>query len=302
MRKLQKGSKIAVISPAFPANREKTDKGIKYLKSLGYKVEDYTKEQSRYSYLAETDANRAELINRSFADPEIDAVICSRGGWGTLRFLDLLDYEMIRKNPKPLVGYSDITTLQLAIHSQSGVPSLSGPMVAVEMGSGILDFTAKHFWGLLQNPHPWYTLTIDELEATILHKGMAEGTLIGGCLSLITHNLGTPYAPNFNGAILFIEDIGEETYKMDRYLAHLKHAGVFEQINGLIIGEFLDCNRDEDDFTMDEIIDQYFASAPFPVVKNIPYGHGMKKITMPIGAHTRLDLNSGTLAFENIFL
>jgi muramoyltetrapeptide carboxypeptidase len=238
-----------------------------------------------------------------FADPEVDLILCARGGWGGLRLVDKLDYNLIQNNPKLFVGYSDITTLQLAIWKMTGITSVSGPMVGVEMGKGILPFTEKHFWDQINNLSSEYVYDYSDTEAAVIIPGQAGGKLLGGCLSLVSHLLGTPYAPKFSNSILFIEDVGEKTYKIDRYLAHLKQAGIFEQINGLILGDFVDCEPDADEvsFTLDELFDDYFSETPYPVIKRFPYGHGDKKFSMPIGVNTFLDTQKSELKFGNLY-
>ena len=247
-----------------------------------------------------SDKIRADDINGMFADPDIDLIISARGGWGCMRLLDKLNYKLIADNPKLLVGYSDITTLQLALWHKCRLPSLSGPMVAVEMGTGILGFTEKHFWSILNKDE--YQVELTESEIISKNSKKNEGILLGGCLSLIACQCGTEYMPDFSGSVLFLEDVGEEPYRIDRYLAQLKLAGVFNNLNGLILGQFLDCKSDsKESFTVDEILEQYFGKAEYPVLKNIPYGHGMKKITMPIGFHTIIDGSRKTLIFKNSF-
>jgi muramoyltetrapeptide carboxypeptidase len=193
--------------------------------------------------------------------------------------------------------------LQLAIWAKCRVPSISGPMVAVEMATGILDFTEEHFWKQINNATTLYEIDLVKLNTKIWNPGICEGTLLGGCLSMVSHQLGTPYSPDYKGSILFIEDVGEEPYKIDRYLAHLKQAGIFNNINGLIIGQFLDCTDDGGkSFTVDDILHQYFHNVNFPVLYNFPYGHGMKKISMPLGCKTKMDTKKRLLTFENPFI
>ncbi len=295
---------IAVLAPAFPPNPEKLEKGIQYLKGMGFTVVRGESLSARHWYFAGNDTLRAHELNRMFADPDIDAIICARGGWGTLRLLDQLDYALIKANPKMLVGYSDITTLHLAIWSRAGLPGISGPMVAVEMGTGIVPFTESHFWQQVRNTQTNYRFDFNAESIEIWSGGQASGTLLGGCLSMIAHQLGTSYSPDYSGAILFVEDVGEEPYKIDRYLAQLKQAGVLEQINGLIIGEFIDCEETSEDRSqvdVKEILRDYFGDRPYPVVYNFPYGHGMRKFTMPIGVPAILDNEAKTLTVGNPF-
>jgi muramoyltetrapeptide carboxypeptidase len=280
------------------------DAGLKYLEARGHQLKKGKNLGHKRGYFAGTDEERVEDIHQMYADPSIDLILCARGGWGGLRLIDKINYELIRQHPKLFVGYSDVTTLQLAIWTKTGVPSLSGPMVGVEMGKGILPFTEQHFWGQIQNSNPSYQFSYAETETILMNAGIAEGNLLGGCLSLVCHLIGTAYSPDYRGAILFLEDVGEKPYKIDRYLAHLKQAGIFDQINGLILGDFVDCEAEEDEVSLrlDEIIDDYFSEVSYPVIRNFPYGHGDLKFSMPIGVKTVLNTDRGELSFANPFI
>ena len=305
IKPIKEGSKLGIIAPAFPPDAEKLRKGIDYLLSKGFEADTAESLTAKHGYFAGSDDLRLKDLYRMYADPTIDAIICARGGWGTLRLLDKLDYNLIRNNPKLLIGYSDITTLQLAIWAKTGVPSLSGPMVAVEMGSGILDFTEKHFWQIVNNRGDDYSFDINSKEIEIWRNGKARGLLLGGCLSMVVHQLGTPYSPDYRGAVLFLEEIGEEPYKIDRYLAQLKQAGVLDNINGLILGNFIDCDNDDskrDSFTCKEVLQDYFAASSYPVIYNFPYGHGMYKFSMPIGVQAVLDTKKQHLQMDSFFI
>ena len=303
MNRIKSGGQIGVIAPAWIPISARLEHGYNYLKQKGYRVKLSQNITRKHAYFAGTEAQRLDDIHEMFSDPEIDAIFCARGGWGGLRLIDQIDFDLIAQNPKPFVGYSDITTLQLAFWKKTNLPSFSGPMVAVEMGKGIDPFTENHFWGLMLNKDRFYTVNLGETATTIHTNGKASGVLLGGCLAMISTLLGTPFSPDYRGSILFIEDVGEKPYKIDRYLAHLKQAGVFEEINGLILGEFLDCvaEDDEESFTISELIDQYFSESTYPVIKDFPYGHGDVKITMPIGCQTQMDTAEKSIQFLNPF-
>jgi muramoyltetrapeptide carboxypeptidase len=279
------------------------ENGLQYLERRNLTVIKGGNVGKEHGYFAGSDTERLADIHQMYEDPEVDMILCARGGWGGLRLLNKLNYTLIRQNPKLLVGYSDITTLQLAIWKKTRIPSLSGPMVAVEMGKGILPFTEKHFWDQIYNRDDDYLFDFNNTHTTVLKSGLAEGMLLGGCLSLISHLLGTQYSPDYQGAILFLEDVGEKPYKIDRYFAHLKQTGVFDQINGLILGDFIDCEAEEDEvsFKVDEILNDYFSEATYPVIKNFPYGHGDLKFSMPIGVKTRLDTEVGELLLGSLY-
>ncbi len=301
LHRLPKNGHIYVTAPAYPPDPQRLGQGLLYLQKKGYHIHKGKSLAGHYGYLSATDAQHARELNEAFESPAIDAIICARGGWGCLRYLDQLDYDTIARNPKLLVGYSDITFLQLAVWKKCKMPSISGPMVAVEMGRGIEPFTEKYFWDLIHTRKA-FSINLAQNEVHIRKPGRASGTLLGGCLSMMAHLLGTPYSPDYQDAILFIEDVGEAPYKIDRYLAQLKQAGIFKQASAIILGQFLDCDAQSGaGFDIPELIAQYFDDLACPVLENFPYGHGMKKISMPIGADTVLDTEKGILTFQSIW-
>lgn len=305
LKKLHKGGKIGVIAPGFQPDPDKLEKGIGYLQSLDYSVVRGKSLDAKYGYLAGTDQLRTDDIHQMYSDPEISAIICARGGWGCLRLLDKLDYDLIKNNPKVIIGYSDITTLQLAFWNQIKLPSLSGPMAAVEMGKKMESFTENHFWEQITNPESTYLFQYDADITKNWNPGQTKGTLLGGCLSMITHLLGTPYSPDYADSVLFLEDVGEEAYRIDRYLAQLKQAGVFDKINGVILGNIIEgenTNAQKAAFTIEEVLKQYFDDVNYPVIYNFPYGHGAFKFSMPIGAQAVIDTTNNQLRISNIFL
>jgi len=297
---LSKNRTIGIVSPAScPLDEQIYRQGVDYLKKSGYNVVEGQHVMNKRGYLAGKDVDRVSDLNQMFQNPGIDAIICSRGGYGAPRIIDQIDFEAIRGNPKIFIGYSDITSLNLAIWQQTGLVTFSGSMVAVEMGRGIDPFTEYHFWkmlttvappGLMENP--------PDNPIEIINSGRAEGRLLGGCLSLINVLLGTSYRPDFKDAILFIEDIEEEPYRIDRYLAQLKLAGILDQVSGIVLGQFIDCIPGEPEkptLAIEEIFEDYFSPLKIPVITNFAYGHGPIKHIMPIGVHSVLDTDRGGL-------
>jgi len=301
---LKRGDTLGVIAPAYRAADEKLDQGIRYLENLGYKIRKGSALHKSYGLFAGSDEERVIDLHTMFADPEVKAIISARGGWGGLRLVDRIDFDLIRRNPKIFVGYSDITTLQLAMYHKTGMITFSGPMVAVEMASDMPEFTAANFWPMLLNEQDVFHFDFETSQIETINSGVVSGKLLGGCLSLITAQLGTPFFPDFTDSILFIEDIGERPYKIDRYLAQLKQAGVLDRISGVLIGEFIDCQDPEEvtnSLSLDEILHHYFTRYTYPVVKGFPYGHSMHKATLPLGALTHLDTGTGLVSIENPF-
>ncbi|CUT03826.1 S66 peptidase family protein [Candidatus Chrysopegis kryptomonas] len=290
---LKKGDVIGIISPASsPDDFSRIEKGISYLESLGYKVKLGKHIYKRFGYLSATDDERAEDLNKMFADREIRAIFCVRGGYGTPRILDKIDYNIIKRNPKIFVGYSDITALQLAIFKKTGLITFSGPMLAVDMYSDFDPYAEEFFWKILTAKSKKIEIkNPDGVELIVLRHGVATGTLLGGNLSLLASIIGTRFQPNFKDSILVIEDIGEEPYRIDRYLSQLKNAGILNRINGCIIGQFTDCvaKEPEKSLTLEQIFNDYFGSLKIPVVSNLSYGHIPRKITLPIGANVKID-------------
>ena len=299
---LKSGDIIGIISPASPPrSQEKIDKGAEYLERLGYRVKLGKNVRAVRGYLAGTDEQRADDINTMFADKSVRAIIAVRGGYGTPRLLSMLNYSVIKRNPKILVGYSDLTTLQLALFKKTGLVSFSGPMAGVEMWKGIDPFTEEHFWQILTSTKKLGRISNpDNKPFTSLHKGKATGILLGGNLSLIASIIGTPYLPSFKNSILYFEEIEEDCYRFDRLLAQLQLAGIFKETKGILVGELTDVKPSDTTkpfLTAEEILDDYFLPAHKPVLRNLVYGHIPRKLTMPIGIRARMDANEGVVEF-----
>jgi muramoyltetrapeptide carboxypeptidase len=290
---LKKGDVIGIVSPASsPDDFTRIEQGVKYLESLGYRVKLGKHIFKRYGYLSSTDDERADDLNEMFADEKVKAIICVRGGYGTPRLLDKVDYNLIKKKPKIFVGYSDITALQLAIFKKTGLVTFSGPMLAVDIYSNFDSFAEDFFWRILTSRERKLEIkNPNGVELNTLKSGKATGTLLGGNLSLIASIMGTKYQPSFNGSVLVIEDIGEEPYRIDRYLSQLKNSGVLYKINACILGQFTDCapKEPEKSLTLEQIFNDYLGNLRIPVISNLSYGHIPQKLTLPLGARVRVD-------------
>jgi muramoyltetrapeptide carboxypeptidase len=299
-RALKRGDVIGVIAPASaPLSPEKIDKGAEYLERLGYRVKFGKNVRAVRGFLAGTDEQRAADINEMFGDKHVKAIIAVRGGYGTPRILPLIDYPLVKRNPKIVVGYSDLTALQLALYRKTGLVTFSGPMVGVEMYKGIDPFTEEHFWrmitstkriGQLQNP--------DGRAFESIHNGRASGILIGGNLSLITSIAGTPYFPSFRDSIFFFEEIEEESYRFDRMMNHAALAGIFRESKGVLVGEITDVKPSDESkpyLTVDEILLDHLSPISKPILKGLAYGHVSRKLTMPVGIRATVDATHGSL-------
>lgn len=300
---LKKGDLIGIITPASPPSvDEKITKGTEYLERLGYRVTFGKNIRRTYGYLAGTDRERADDINALFADKHVKAIIAVRGGYGTPRLLPLLDYPLIKKNPKILVGYSDLTALQLAIYKKTGLVTFSGPMSGVEMWKEIDPFTEEHFWAMVTSKKKFGAVRNPDgrpLKAVV--PGSGKGRLLGGNLSLITAIIGTPYCPNFKDSLLFLEEIDEECYRFDRMMNHLRIAGIFKSIRGVIMGELTDVKPSDTSspfLTLDQVLQDYLPAIPRPVITGLVYGHVPKKLTMPIGINGSMNAHTTTISFD----
>ncbi len=292
--RLRKGDLISIISPASaPRDSNKVHKGVKYFESLGYRVTISKNVFDVNGYLAGTDEERAEDLNQAFADKNVKAIICSRGGYGTPRILDKVDYDAIKKNPKILVGYSDITALQLAIFKKTGLVTFSGPMMAVEFGGNVDSYTEEMFFDMLTHHKKVGVLrSHKDFRFSFKGKKKSQGRLVGGNLSLITSILGTRYVPDFVGSVLLIEEVSEEPYSIDRMLTQLRLAGILSNVSAFALGQFTNCVPEEPNKphrTLEQILREDLFAIGKPVVSNIPYGHVPVKMTLPLGVLASVD-------------
>jgi muramoyltetrapeptide carboxypeptidase len=304
--RLKKHDVIGIVAPASaPSSTEKIDKGIRYLERLGYRVELGAHAKAVHGYLAGRDEDRAGDLNAMFADRRVKAIFAVRGGYGTPRLLEHIDYHLIRQHPKILVGYSDLTALQLAIFARTRLVTISGPMLAVEMAEKMDAFTEEFFWRLLTSSHPSGRVSNpDNTPLRILlspsRKLRVEGRLLGGNLSMITSVVGTRFQPNFRDRFLFLEELGEEPYRIDRMLTQLKLAGILRQVKALLLGSLIDCvpaDKTKPTLSVDDVLTEVSDGLKIPVLSGLVYGHLPRKLTMPIGVRARVDLRSPALEF-----
>ncbi len=286
--KLKRGETVGIVSPAGPVNESDLEVDLRFLKAEGFSVHVAPHVYDSLEYLAGKDEDRLSDLHQMFRNPEIKAVFCARGGYGSLRLLDRIDYDLIRKNPKIIVGYSDITALLAAIFKKTGLITFHGPMVR-----GLSSLPEKARASLVQIISSEQPHSFSPMEGRPLSRGKAIGPLMGGNLSLICHLVGTPFMPNLAGCILFIEDRGEALYRVDRMLTHLKLTGGLKGIAGLITGQFVDCG---DQAAIDRLIKEQFAPMNIPIATGFPLGHGPDNTTLPLGIPAELDADAMTLS------
>jgi muramoyltetrapeptide carboxypeptidase len=291
---IKKGGTIAVIAPASPVeDRNALERGIVSLQKLGFRVQFDERIFESCRYLAGTDRARAEELMRAFEDPSTDAIIALRGGYGCSRLIPLLKSRRLRSHPKILMGFSDLTTLMMYFRKRFGWITIHGPMAVSPTLIDMPQEQANHLLSLLTDPDYRPVLHFDQLESWT--PGVAEGELVGGCLAIITASLGTRYEINTDGKILFLEDLGEPPYRLDRMLTHLLLAGKFKSIAGVLLGDFLDCEPANGKYKSANVLRDILATLPVPVMANFPLGHGEANWAVPFGAKVRMNANAGTL-------
>ncbi len=288
--RLAPGDVIGVLAPAGPVAKEEIEPGMKALESLGFHVRLSPNLLLREGYLAGSDDLRLDDLHALFGDKGVKAIICARGGYGCLRLFDRIDFDLIKRHPKILVGYSDITSLLLAVYKRTNLVTFHGPVlrdITKNQGRN-LEFLTR-----LLTSDDLITLRFER--AKPMKDGRATGRLMGGNLSLLTHLLGTPFMPSLRGALLFIEERGEATYRVDRMLTQLRLSGLLDKCAGLMIGTFEDCGEGS---AVASVIEERLSDLPFPIMTGLPVGHGEENLALPVGVRAVLDTSRMTLELK----
>ena len=281
---------MGIIAPASaPRDDTSLPRGLDGLKQAGLEIVLGREKYTPIGYLAGTDQERLDELHDMMSRQDVDSIVCVRGGYGILRILDQVDFTRLARAPKLLVGYSDITALQLALYTHTGLVSISGPMVAVEWpnpeGS-----SCRHFLDLVSPAWQAGPLDPDQKQHTMI-PGDAEGILLGGNLTLITKLIGTRHLPDLSGAILFLEEIGETPYRVDGLLAHLHMSGILDEVAGIVLGGFTEADvaPGKSSLTMEQVFEDWFSDLGIPVASGLRYGHFPDKVAVPIGVKARLE-------------
>jgi muramoyltetrapeptide carboxypeptidase len=302
--RLVPGCRVALVAPAGPLlEHDDLARGMELCRALGFVPVLGANAHRRYGYLAGTDDERIADLNEAMQNPAIDAVWCLRGGFGMTRILDRVDFSGVAERPRVIIGYSDITALLLALFHTTGIVSFHAPMARTPLTG----FGREHFERVLGRsapagrlgrlPPPSGVLVPRSPRILPIRKGVAEGPLVGGNLSLVAALIGTRYFPDLDGAILFLEDVGEDLYRIDRMLAQLRMVGALDRLAGVVLGQFTEMQRGTGDGALgfDEVLSTYFEPLGIPVAYGFPIGHVDDQWTMPIGVRARLDASSGEL-------
>ena len=289
-QRLIPGDNIGVVAPAGPFDIEKFESGIKILESFGFSIiipDDLFKKKG---YLAGSDTHRAGIVNRLFSDSTIKGIICARGGFGSLRVLQFIDYESIKKNPKIFIGFSDITAVLTALYARCRLVTFHGPMVTT-----LKNADKKTTGSMISTLSSGTIMEIIPKKGSIIKSGIASGKLLGGNIATLCHLIGTPFAPELKGNILFLEETGEQAYRIDRMLIHMKLAGWFDGLAGLALGSFDNCGGIGE---IVRIVEDIFFDINIPILGGFEIGHGKRNLTIPLGIDATLDADSGVLFFH----
>ncbi|PIC63561.1 LD-carboxypeptidase [Sporosarcina sp. P13] len=294
--RLVKGDVIGIVAPASPVAREQVERSFSFLEQLGLRYKVGQSVYAKNGYLAGSDEKRLADLHGMFKDPEVKGIICAGGGYGSARYAEQLDMELIQENPKVFWGFSDITYLHTAIRQGTGLVTFHGPMLASCVAKKEFhELSGKMFGQLLAPVEVHYSQAISPLDAIV--GGVAEGEVVGGNLTLLANSIGSEFEIQTNRKLLFIEDVGEEPYKVDRLLNQLRLAGKLREAAGIIIGDFAKAEPATKGatLTLDEVFAHYFSNLGKPVVKGFRMGHCEPNIAIPLGVKGRLDADELTL-------
>lgn len=287
--RLSPGDVIGIAAPAGPFDEELFQQGVSAVKDMGFEVMVPKNLQHPVGYLAGADKHRASLLNDLFRATEVKAIICARGGYGSMRVLDLMDFDLPGLYPKLFLGFSDISALISSIITKGRMMAFHGPNITT-LGKASLQ-TKTSFYRAVTSNQP---LVIQSRNTRVIRTGKGTGIVSGGNLATLSHLLGTPYAPTYKGCIFVMEDIGEAPYKIDRMLFQMKMAGCFKGVAGLILGSFHKCGSYG---AICEIVDNIFENVQIPILGGFDIGHGGDNITIPMGIMASLDTDQGALAY-----
>jgi muramoyltetrapeptide carboxypeptidase len=288
-RSLEPGDHVAVLAISSPSEMPRIHDAVRHMEAMGLRVTLAPNVGHVNQYLAGPDDERVETLNQFMRSDAYDAFLFARGGYGAMRILDRIDYDAIARNPRPIIGFSDITALHQAIAVKCNLGSFHGPMVNLDFYNTLSPSIEQWFWSILGGDAP---LTHRFDRSQVIVDGHGEGPLFGGCLSLTTALIATPYDYWIDDGIWFWEDIDESLYRVDRMLTHLRLSGRFDRIRGVIVGKLKGCGSAGE---VDALLRGFFGPLSIPVVRDIPFGHHGDNLVMPIGPQARLDTAEQTM-------
>ncbi len=297
--KLKRGATIGLISTSSPIPEEHVSQCRDVIESLGFKVKMADNlAVSKGGYMAGEETARARWVNQMFADPEVSAIFCVRGGDGGNRIVDMIDLDIIRANPKIFVGYSDVTSLHLLFNQQCGLVTFHGPMVFSNMVDRFDEETRTAFFSCINADEAYRYCEPKGLQLGVGRRGQARGPLTGGNLTVMCASLGTPYEIDVKEKILFIEEIGEHIGSQDRLIYQLRNAGKLAEAAGILLGQFTRCRQDEKNYDIVNIVQEATEGMDIPVMYNVQSGHDFPMICLPMGAVCAMDTEKRTVTFQ----
>jgi muramoyltetrapeptide carboxypeptidase len=283
---LRTGDTVGVVATSAAVESVYLERGIGALVAMGYRVKVSARVLDRSGILAGSDRDRAHELNAFFADSSVKAIFSARGGYGCGRLLPLIDFAAIARAPKIFLGFSDATYMLNAMVERAGAVTFHGPMIAMDFAHGLTHRSTDHLMRLLSGEMRRFELEARE----VLRPGTGEGELIGGCLSVLVAMIGTPFAPRFDGRILFLEDTGEKAYRIDRMLVQLRQAGVFNRVAGIVFGALRPLEGSErESVRIAEFVADQTVGLECPVLFGIEAGHGTENMTLPLGVRVKLE-------------
>ncbi|WP_433795763.1 S66 peptidase family protein [Actinoplanes sp. CA-252034] len=285
-KRLQPGDLVALVAPAGPVTDAQAADAARILKTWGLRTRPGRHALGRRFFLSGTDDERRLDLEASFRDPEVRGVLCLRGGYGTQRIVDHLDYAALRADPKLVIGFSDITALHLALWHEIGLATVHGPTGSTLLNDAPTTASARQ---ALMTTTP---LTIRASPSPVHHCGKIEGTLLGGNLTLLAATAGTPHQPDLTGAILLVEEVNEAAYRVDRMIVQLRRCGLLDGLAGVAVGSFTACPD------ADRVLAEHFNDLGIPVLAGLPIGHGPTGLAVPLGVPAHLDADTGTLTVQ----
>lgn len=297
-KKLKQGDQVGVVAPAGPVDPAHLETGLGVIRGMGFEPVLGRFVNDRKQFLAGNDEDRADDLMVMFQNPDIKAIFCARGGYGVNRILPLLDPKIIRKNPKVVVGSSDITLLLIYLLQKCGLVAFHGPMVSGSFGCKPMKISKTQFRKVLIGDKEGGRLIAPQ--ARVLQDGKARGKLVGGCLTLLCRSLKTPYEIQTRDGILLIEDVNEPAYRIDGMLWQLKAAGKFRGVKGIVFGEMINCRLGEGaSDRLDLLFKDILPKSSIPILTHCPVGHGPEMWTLPLGVEATLDTSSQSLHLKN---
>ncbi len=289
---LRAGDAVALVSPAGPVAAAKVESAAQVLQSWGLKPRIYPHALDTHSFYAGTDEHRLADFNAALADPDIRAIFCNRGGYGAQRIVQGLDFDAVRRDPKLVIGFSDITAIHEALWVQTRLATIHGPVAAQFERGGV--FTSSVWHATMSTESVRVTADAAEPTFSVRTAGAAEGVLLGGNLCMLSTSVGTPFMPDLSGAILLIEEVNEAAYRVDRMLTQLLNSGALNGVVGIALGQFTE-PRTSGAVTPSDVLMERLSGLGVPLLGGLPIGHGDINYAVPLGTQASLDADSGTL-------